>query len=235
LRADAKLTSPIAGAVASVDLSAGQSVSAGSTADGITILNSGSFQTTASLTSTQASEVKVGDKADVTVNGTAGTQAGTVTRVGPVSGSSTSSYTYPVVVALAPRSSGIEAGSTAQIQVVLHQVDYALAIPTSAVHTVAQGDCYVMVLKSGHEVRQPITVGVVGSVYTQVTAGITKGTTVILADLAEALPSSSTNSTTNGGFGGGGFGGGGFGGGSGFGGGTGFGGGSGFAGRGAAT
>jgi multidrug efflux pump subunit AcrA (membrane-fusion protein) len=229
LRGDAKLTSPIAGDVASVGLTAGQSVTAGSSTDGITILNSGSFQTTVSLTSTQASEVKVGDRANVTVNGTNGTVAGTVTRVGPVSGSSASSYTYPAVVALATSSQDIEAGSTAQIQVVLHQVNYALAIPTSAVHTVAEGDSYAMVLKAGHVVRQPITVGVVGSIYTQVKAGIAKGATVILADLSEALPSSSTNSTTSG------FGGAGLGGGGGFRGGGGFGGGGGFAGAGAAT
>ena len=97
----------------------GQTVTAGSTSDAITIINSGSYQATGSLTSTQAAEVKVGDQALVTVNGKSGTLAGTVSRVGPVDASS-SSYTYPLIVLLSGGSHGIAAGSTAQVQVVLH-------------------------------------------------------------------------------------------------------------------
>jgi HlyD family secretion protein len=85
---------------------------------------------------------------------------------------------------------------------------------------------YVLVPASGQEARRKITVGIVGSIYTQVTGGVAKGTTVILANLSQAVPSSSTSSST-GGFGGGRFGGGG---GSGIGGGAGFGGGGGFGG-----
>lgn len=220
--AAAQLTSPLTGTVASVTLTVGQTVTAGSTSDAITIINSGSYQATGSLTSTQAAEVKVGDQALVTVNGMSGTLAGTVTRVGPVDASS-SSYTYPLIVLLSGGSHGIAAGSTAQVQVVLHEVNNTRAVPTSAVHTVGNNS-YVYVPESGQEARKKISVGVVGSVYTQVTGGITNGTSVILANMSEAVPSSSTSSST-GGFGGGGFGG--AGGGAGFGG----GGGGGFAGR----
>ena len=214
--ANAQLTSPVTGTVASVTLTVGQSVTAGSTSDAITIINSGSYQATASLTSTQAAEVKVGDQALVTVNGVAGTLTGTVTRVGPVNTNS-SSYTYPLIVLLSGGSHGIAAGSTAQVQVVLHQVDNARAVPTSAVQTIGNNS-YVFVPASGQEARKKISVGIVGSIYTQVTGGVTKGTTVILANLSAPVPSSSTSSST-GGFGGGfggaggaGFGGAGFGG-----------------------
>jgi trimeric autotransporter adhesin len=206
---DAQLTSPLAGTVASVTLTVGQTVTAGSTNDAITIINSGSYQATGSLTSTQAAEVKVGDQALVTVNGMTGTLTGTVTRVGPVDASN-SSYTYPLIVLLSGGSHGIAAGSTAQVQVVLHEVNNTRAVPTSAVHTVGNNS-YVFVPESGQEARKKISVGIVGSVYTQVTAGITKGTSVILADMSQAVPSSSTSSSTTGfgGAGGGGFAGGG--------------------------
>ena len=118
------------------------------------------------------------------------------------------SYTYPLIVALPAGSHGIAAGSTAQVQVVLHEVDATLAVPTSAVHTTGTDSSYVFVLESGQEVRKKISVGVVGGVYTQVTSGITEGTTVVLAHLSEAVPTSSTNTSTRG-FGGAGFGGGG--------------------------
>jgi multidrug efflux pump subunit AcrA (membrane-fusion protein) len=207
--ADAQLTSPLSGTVAAVTLAVDQTVTAGSASDAITVINSGSYQATGSLTSSQAAEVKVGDKAMVTVNGLDTSVSGTVTRVGPVDASS-SSYTYPLIVVLSGGSHGIAAGSTAQVQVVLHEVDNTRAVPTSAVHTVGNSS-YVFVPAAGGEARKKISVGIVGSVYTQVTSGITKGATVVLADLSDAVPSSSTSSST-GGFGGAGFGGGGFGG-----------------------
>ncbi len=140
-----------------------------------------------------------------------------------------------MIVVLSGGSHGIAAGSTAQVQVVLHQVDNTRAVPTSAVHTVGTATSYVMVLQSGTTIRKKVSVGVVGSVYTQITSGLSEGTTVVLADLSAAVPSSSTTAST-GGFGGGGFGGGGFGGGGGGFGGGGIGGGAGrFGGGGAAA
>ncbi|HEY6624867.1 MAG TPA: HlyD family efflux transporter periplasmic adaptor subunit [Acidimicrobiales bacterium] len=205
--ANAQLTTPISGTVASVTLTTGQTVTAGSSTDAITIINAGSYQATASLTSTQAPQVKVGDQVTVTVNGVAGALAGTVSRVGPVDGSG-SSYTYPLIVSLAAGSHGIAAGSTAQVQVVLREAANALAVPTSAVHTSGTRS-YVFVEKSGQEARKFVSVGVVGSTYTQVTSGVARGTPVILADLSQPVPASSTSSSIRG-FGGGGFGGAGF-------------------------
>jgi RND family efflux transporter MFP subunit len=226
--ASAQLTSPLSGTVASVGLTSGQTVAAGSSSDAITIINASSYQATASLTSTQAAQVKVGDKASVTVNGITSTLTGTVSRVGPVDVSG-SSYTYPLIVVLSGGSHGIAAGSTAQVQVVLREAVNALAVPTSAVHTSGTRS-YVFVPESGQETRKTISVGVVGNIYTQVTSGVTKGTTVVLANLSEAVPASSTSATT-GRFGGGaGFGGGGFAGGAGSGGFAGGAGGGGFAG-----
>ena len=66
-------------------------------------------------------------------------------------------------------------------------------------------------LSNGTLTRKVIKVGMVGDTYTQVLSGLTVGQSVVLADYAEPVPSSNTD--TLGGFGGGGFGGGGFGGG----------------------
>jgi multidrug efflux pump subunit AcrA (membrane-fusion protein) len=199
--ADATLVTPIAGTVASVDLAAGQSVTAGSTTDVITVINSGSFEFTGSLTSSQSTQVHVGDSAQVTVDGTNGSIQGAVAQVGPVDDSD-SSYTYPVVVALPAGSHGIAAGSSAQVNIVLKQVADTLAVPTSAVNTVRSGDSYVVVLASGSEERKAVSVGVVGAEYTQITKGIADGQSVVLADLSTPVPSSSTATTTFGGFGG---------------------------------
>ena len=61
--------------------------------------------------------------------------------------------------------------------------------------------------------RKFIKIGMVGDTYTQVLSGLSPGQSVVLADYAEAVPSSNTDSTNLGnalGGGGGGFGGAGF-------------------------
>ena len=192
--------------MAAVTLSVGQSVTAGSTTDLATILNTGSFEATGSLTGAQSSQVKTGDSAVVAVDGQSGTLTGTVTRIGPADTSGSSS-SYPVVVALPAGSHGISAGSTAQIRIVVAQASDTLVVPTSAVNTSSTDHSYVLVMTSERETHEKVSIGVVGAVYTQITLGISKGTTVVLADLSQSIPSSNASTTT--GFGGGGFGGGG--------------------------
>src|SRR5262249_12400456 len=140
--AEAQLTSPMAGTVAAVTLQAGQTVSSGSADDTIQIINSDSYQTPASLTTSQVAQVKVREPAQVTVDGTSGTLSGVVSRVGPVLISG-STYSYPVVVALQSGESDIAAGSAGQVQINLAQADNALVVPTSAVHTTSAGHSYV--------------------------------------------------------------------------------------------
>ena len=196
--ANAKLTAPIAGTVTSVNLSAGQAVAAGSTSAYITVADPGSYQTTSSLTSSQVGRVAVGDHVQVTVNGQTGASTGTVTRVGPVSTTS-SSYTYPLIVALDSTSfSGKSAvtGAAAQVSIEIAHADNTLVVPTSAVHTTATSSSYVTVLAAGKPVRRTVKVGVVGNTYTQITSGLTAGTVVVLADPSQSVPSSSSNSTS---------------------------------------
>jgi trimeric autotransporter adhesin len=205
---DAQLDSPIAGTIASVGISVGATVSADSTTDAVVIVGTQAFETTATLTSSQVTSVKVGDSADVLVDGATKSVAGTVSQVGPVQ-SSDDTYSYPLVVSLPTSATGLFTGSTATISVITSEAKNVLAVPTSAVTT--DGTRHdVLVLSAGNLVDKPVKVGLVGYIYTQVTSGLKEGDSVVLADYAEAVPTS--NTATTGGFGGGG---GGFGGGTG--------------------
>ena len=192
--AEAQLTSPIAGTVVAIAVAAGQSVSAGSSTSTVTVINSGGYQTTSSLTPAQVNQVAVGDAVQVSVYGTSGTISGTVSRVGPVTVGS-SSDTYPVVVALDPAASTMSAGSSAAVNIGVATATNVLVVPTSAVHTSSPGRSYVIVLQSGKDKQTAVSVGVAGATYTQITSGLTAGQTVILADPSQALPSSNTSST----------------------------------------
>ncbi len=208
--AEGQLTSPINGTIVSVGINVGDTVSADSATEDIVIIGTKSFEATATLTSAQVPSVKVGAVADVTVDGTAGTIGGTVAQVGPVQ-SSSSGYSYPVVVLLPPSANNLFSGSSANLSIVTGAKHDVLAIPTSAVTTTGT-QSFVQVLSGGNPVDKPIKIGIVGSIYTQVLSGLHLGDRVVLANYADPVPAS--NSATLGGFAGG------FGGTGGFGGGT---------------
>lgn len=190
--AAADLTSPIAGTVVAMGITAGESVSAGSSSAVITIISTGSFEASATLTPTQAAGVKIGDRATVSVVGSADPMTGTVTRVGPVDVNA--GNTYPMLVSLPSGATGIFTGSSAEISVDLAQADDTLVVPTSAVHSDGLGHSYVDMLDGGSEHEVSVKVGVVGDVYTQVTSGVHRGDTVVLADVTAAVPTSTNTS-----------------------------------------
>ena len=99
---EATLTSPINGTVVSVGINVGDTVSADSSTEIITIIGTKSYEVQATLDSSQIPSVKVGQSATVEVDGVNGTIDGTVSQVGPVQ-STSSGYTYPVIVALPSR------------------------------------------------------------------------------------------------------------------------------------
>jgi HlyD family secretion protein len=212
---EATLTSPINGTVVSVAISPGETVSAGSSTEIITILGTNSYEVEATLDSAQIPSVKVGQRAQVEVDGVGGTIDGTVSQVGPVQ-SSSSGYSYPVIVALpASLSSALHSGSTGNVTITTGTVSNVLAVPTSAVQTLGTRS-YVIELSKDQLTRKIIKVGMVGDTYTQVESGLSPGQSVVLVDYAAAVPSSNNNTNLGSVLGGGGGAGGFFGGARGF-------------------
>ena len=68
-----------------------------------------------------------------------------------------------------------------------------VAVPTSAVQTLGTRSYVLEVLDKGELTRKVIKVGMVGDTYTQVLSGLTPGQSVVLADYAEPVPSSNTD------------------------------------------
>ncbi len=200
---EATLTSPIGGTVVSVAIHAGDTVSAGSSTEIITILATNSYEVEATLDSSQVPSVKVGQAASVEVDGVGGDIAGTVSQVGPVQ-SSSSGFSYPVIVALpASSSSAMHPGSTGNVTITTGAVSNVVAVPTSAVQSLGSTS-YVTELSKGRLTRKVIKVGMVGATYTQVDSGLSPGQSVVLVDYAEAVPSSNSNTNLGNVLGGGG-------------------------------
>jgi HlyD family secretion protein len=190
--AAATLTSPISGTVVSVGINVGDTVSAGSATEIITIIGTKAYEVQATLTSSQIPSVKTGQSASVEVDGVDGVLHGTVSQVGPVQ-STSNGYTYPVIVALPGSAGGMYSGSSANVVISTGEVSRVVAVPTSAVETLGARS-YVLELSNGQLTRKFVKVGMVGDTYTQVVSGLTPGQNVVLVDYAESVPSSNTNS-----------------------------------------
>jgi multidrug efflux pump subunit AcrA (membrane-fusion protein) len=206
----AQLLSPIAGTVATVNLTVGQNVSGASTDTQLLIVGPGSFEVATAVPDTSVGQVKVADVVRVTPDGVNRALGGRVVAVGSLptatagtSGSSASA-SYPVTVAFDGTPTGLFAGADADVSILLAEARGALSVPSSAVRTVG-GFHLVTVVAKGKATSARVTVGAVGPALTQITSGLAAGQRVVLADLHQPLPTNTTGGRGRGlGLGGGG-------------------------------
>lgn len=194
--AAATLKSPAAGKVAAVGLTAGAS-SSGKT---ITIVGTGVPGVEATVSLSEANLVKVGQSVSVAVDGVAKKLHGTVESVGLLSSTSDSTTTIPITVKLDADSPDLFDGSGADVVITTGTAADIVAVPNSAIHSGAGGSHTVTVLNGGRTSTVRVTLGVAGRDLTQIKSGLKVGDQVVLADFSQSLPSSSTNSSNNGGF-----------------------------------
>ncbi|PRZ42241.1 HlyD family secretion protein [Antricoccus suffuscus] len=194
----ASVVSPIAGTVATVSVTVGQSVQASTAADPqFVVVGSGADEVTAHVNDTTVGRIKVGDSVQVLPDGQSSPIAGSVAAIGMLSTSSPASY--PVTIAISGDAPHLYAGGSVQDTIVLGSVKHVLTVPTSAVHNFAALHT-VTVDNGGKTTTVPVVVGLVGPNRTQIVSGLKSTAVVVLANLDETLPT--TTSTTTRGLGG---------------------------------
>jgi RND family efflux transporter MFP subunit len=201
--ASATLTSPIAGTVAAVSIVPGTTVSESSTTAVITVLAPGAYRVATTAPLAVIDKVKVGQQATVRVDGVDTPLTGTVATIGllKASTSTSSTTTYPVMIALDPTDTTLYTGSGATVSVTIGQVDNALTVPSSAIHTEGSRTSVTMVANGVTE-SVTVTIGAVGTDRTQILSGLSAGDSVVLADLTEPLPTSTASTRAAGAIGG---------------------------------
>jgi multidrug efflux pump subunit AcrA (membrane-fusion protein) len=194
------LVTPIAGTVASVSLTEGQSVTAGSgsASPQVVVIGSGrSYDVSTDVAVADIGKVAVGQQATVTPDATNTPIIGHVTAIGVVASGTTT--TYPVTIALDAPGLGQLSGDQANVAIVVETAARVTTVPSSAVRTI--GTVHLVTVVDGSTAKTVrVTLGTVGDLLTQVTSGVTVGQEVALADLATPLPTASST-TTRGGFG----------------------------------
>ena len=232
--AAARMTSPLAGTVAQVNLAVGEktggasSTSSASGATGassssssssssstaqIVVISTTSWVVEASVGSEDLPQLTKGLQAEITPTGSAAKVFGTVKSIGIVASSSSSgSASFPVTISVTGSPKGLYAGGAAEVSIIVKQVENVLTVPANALHT-ENGKTVVHQLKNGAQVSTPVTVGTTYGPVTQILSGVKTGDKVIGTTFRIGGNSSTGgNRTRQGGGGTGGFGGGGTGG-----------------------
>lgn len=197
-RAAADLVTPIAGTVAVVDLSVGHQVSgsgstsgtgsggaagsSGSSSSGssasssaaIVVIQTDAWVIEASVSSADLPQVKPDLQVQIVPTGSTTTVFGTVSSVGVIATTSSGVASFPVTVAVTGNPSGLFAGATAAVNIVVKEVADALVVPTGAI-TTADGKTVVTKVQDGQQVTTAVTIGMVQGTLTQIVTGLAEG------------------------------------------------------------
>jgi multidrug efflux pump subunit AcrA (membrane-fusion protein) len=206
--AQATITSPIAGKVASMPFVVGQQASATATA---VIIGSGAIEVTVPVPLAKRAQVAAGQAATVTstIGGT--TLKGTITRInllptttstfaaaaaaggggGAASSSSQSTTTYSTVITIATGGDALPESSRVAATITTKTVDAAIVLPASAVTPTGTGSGTVQVVTNGILSTKRVVTGALGDTEIQIVSGVTAGESVVIADVDKAIPGAS--------------------------------------------
>ncbi len=207
--------------------SAAGSSSSASTTSGtqVIVVSTGSYIVNATVNSTAVSQVLVGDQVTITVSGSTTPVYGTVGSVGLLATTTSGVSSFPVVVDVTGSPPGLFGGSSANVSIIVKQLQDVIEVPTTAI-AYSGGATTVSLDSNGTKTTRDVAIGTASGGQTQVTSGLSVGDKIYVTTVSFRGPLG-TGRTGGAGFGGGGgFGGGASGGGAGFGGGGGFGGGA---------
>jgi HlyD family secretion protein len=197
-RTYARLTSPISGTVAAVNVHRGDLVAASSTSATIGIVGVGTPSVQVDIGIADIDLVHAGEQAQVAVDGRSAPLDAKVSYVGPLNSADTSgsSSTYPVTITLTGRASRLFDGMGASVTIDVGKARGVLSVPISAVHTTGRLHT-VRVYADGKATTKQVTLGLQGDERVQITSGLSAGDRVVLADVSAAVPSSDSSGKSN--------------------------------------
>lgn len=146
-----------------------------------------SMQVTAQVAEADASAVKVGQSAQVTLPASGDVVDGTVTAVALQGTTTNNVVQYPVTVRLATVPDGVRLGASASVTITTGSRQGVLTVPTSAITTLGTTST-LTVLSGGRQSTVEVTKGLSGGSTTEVSGAIAAGDRVV-------LPSGSSGST----------------------------------------
>jgi membrane fusion protein, macrolide-specific efflux system len=209
--------------------SAAASSDTGSTASGtgsssgeIVVVGTDSYIVNATVDDTEIGEIADGDQVDITPTGDSTPVYGTVGSISLIGSESSDVTSFPVVIDVTGNPPNLYAGATADVNIIVKQLNDVTEVPTGAISYGTNGQATVTKVVNGSHIVTDVTVGAAENGETQITSGVKPGDKVLERQITFKAPGGGIGGLlgrggTTGRFGGGGTGGfGGFGGGGGF-------------------
>jgi RND family efflux transporter MFP subunit len=171
-----KIVSPIDGVITDRPVYPGEMAS--NSGPIITVMNLSQVVARAHIDQQQASQLKVGDAATISVPGQPGTLKGKVSLVSPAL--DPNSTTVEVWVQASNPAERLKPGSSVQVQIVAQAVPHAIVIPAEALLTGSDGSTSVIVLDTDNKPhKKKVKVGIRDAGDVQVTDGLQGGERVV--------------------------------------------------------
>lgn len=193
-----KLTAPFAGVIADIDLDVGEMVYAdSSSADTLVrLIDTSQFYVDVKVDEVDIGWVEIGQRVNVTVDAYPdAVMTGTVVEIGLVPASSSDIVVFPVKIRLDKIDPRIKTGMTAQADIIVKEVENALAVPLEAI-VERNGKPFVTLVEGETTRLVPVTIGIANDSYVEIVEGLTEGDQVLASNF-EAYQATSGQSSQN--------------------------------------
>lgn len=159
----------------------------------VTVVKPTKFVVDVDVAADDIGEVKKGLQVEVTPADATEALFGTVKEVGRVAETGTSgTATFPVTVSVTGSQKDLYAGTTADVSIIVKQVEDVLTVPSQALTT--SGDqTFVTVVDGSSTKKTAVTVGETYGMSTEITKGLQEGDTVQVASFGRARTSGSSS------------------------------------------
>ena len=178
----ATLKAPFDGTITAVNIITGQTVAANTVAMSIADLDH--LQIQANLPEVDAVQVKVGQRAQITLDAiSTQTISGQVTKIALIGTVTQGVVNYPVTINLDPTDLPVKPGMTASINIIVDERKNVLMVPNRAIRSLGRNQgYYVEVMVEGQIIQLPVTIGLSNGTMTEVTGtGLREGDTVVVS------------------------------------------------------
>jgi macrolide-specific efflux system membrane fusion protein len=143
------------------------------------VISTESFIVNTTVDDTEIGQIQQGDQATITPTGATTLDFGTVASIGLIATESSDVATFPVVIDVTGDPTGLFAGSTADVSIIVKQLNNVVEVPTAAITYSTNGQATLTEVESGKHVSRPVTVGQAAAGETQIISGISAGDSVV--------------------------------------------------------
>jgi membrane fusion protein, macrolide-specific efflux system len=144
----------------------------------VMVIGTNSYLVNTTVDDTEVGQIAEGDQATVTPTGATTPVYGTVASIGEIATTTSDVATFPVVIDITGSPSGLFAGSTANVSIIVKELSNVVEVPTAAI-TYTGAQATVTQVVNGKHVSKSVTVGQASSGETQIVSGVNSGDRVI--------------------------------------------------------